>query len=132
MFTFFCLLFSVFFQILAQHEQREWWWCLFLWSYFVSKERRLWRYSQELKRNCNYMHFWELDSLSLSPFEFIVLRKKVKNDLTKVWKWGTFFYYYLLSISLNIFQICELFLTHLSLWSGKPRFNVHSNDRCAE
>ena len=69
---------------------------------------------------------------SLSPFEFIVLRKKVKNDLTKVWKWGTFFYYYLLSISLNIFQICELFLTHLSLWSGKPRFNVHSNDRCAE
>ena len=52
---------------------------------------------------------------SLSPFEFIVLRKKVKNDLTKVWKWGTFFYYYLLSISLNIFQICELFLTHLSI-----------------
>ena len=35
---------------------------------------------RELKRNCNYMHFWELDSLS--PFEFIVLQRK-KNDLTK-------------------------------------------------
>ena len=61
-----CFHFLFTFRILAHYEQREWWWCLFLWSYFVSKERRLWRYSQELKRNCNYMHFWELDSLSLS------------------------------------------------------------------
>ena len=67
-------------------------------------------------------------SLSLSPFEFIVLRKKVKNDLTKVWKWGTFFYYYLLSISLNIFQICELFLTHLSLWSDQDLIYIPMKD----